>query len=109
MMVAARVCGLVAGDAVADVDALHEAEVGELVDGAIDARDPHSAAVRTDPVEDLLGGETAALLAEVLHHGRAGAALAEPRLTEGVERLFRPRRMGRHHTVMIAALKDVLA
>ena len=32
--------GLVAGDPVADVDALHEPELGELVEHAIDGRDP---------------------------------------------------------------------
>ena len=100
---------LVAGDTVADVDALHEAEVGELVDGAIDARDSDPAAGGTDPVEDLLGGQAAALLAEMLDDRCAGAALAKPRRTQAVEGLLRPCRVRLLHVEMIAALKDVLA
>ena len=108
VMVAARVRGLEAGDAVADVDALQEAQVGELVDGAVDARDPDPAAAGADPVEDLLGGEATALLAEVLDHGGAGAALAEPRLAQAQQCLLGPRRVSRCHNEMIAVIKDVL-
>ena len=46
VMVAARAGGLEAGDSVADVDALHEPELGEHVEHAVDGRDPDRALAR---------------------------------------------------------------
>lgn len=109
VMVAARVGGLIASDAVADVDALYEAPVGELVDGAVDACDPDSATVRANAVEDLLGGEAAVLLAEMLHHGRAGAAFAQSCFVQARKRLLCPCCVSCRHALMIPTLKDVLA
>ncbi len=51
-------------DAVAQVDALHEAQLVHAVEGAIDARDPDPSALRTDAIVDLVCGEAAVLLAE---------------------------------------------
>jgi len=90
VMIAVRVRGLVPCDAVADVDTLYEPQIGELVDGPVDAGNPSLAPVRPDAVEDLLRRETAALLAEMLDDGVARAALAEPRLAEAVQRPPRP-------------------
>jgi len=39
MVLSARVRGLEARDAVAEVDAMHEAQLGELVEHPVDARD----------------------------------------------------------------------
>ena len=44
---------------------MDEAEIGELVEDAVDARDPDLAAVRAEAVEHLLGGEAAVVLAEM--------------------------------------------
>ena len=66
VMIASGVRGLVAGDAVADVDPLDEAEVGEAVEHAVDARDPDAPSLGADPVMDLLRRAAAGLAAEVL-------------------------------------------
>jgi hypothetical protein len=76
MMVCAGLGGLEASNAVADVDALYEAKIGELLEDAVHARDPDSATFGTDAVEDLLRGQAAALLAEVLDDRLSRAALA---------------------------------
>ena len=81
---------LIASDAVADVDPLHEAQVGELVDGTVDARDPDAAAGRPDAVEDLLRRQAAALPPEVLDDGEPGPSLAQAGPSQPVERLVRP-------------------
>jgi hypothetical protein len=67
---------LVAGDAVADLHALDEAERRERVEHPVDARDTGLAPGAANTVEDLLGRAAAVLLAEVLDHRPAGAALA---------------------------------
>lgn len=83
---------LEASDAVPDVDALDEAELGELGDGAVDARDADAGPARADAVEDLPGREAARLRAEVLDDGPACASAAEPGGSHAVERLDRPAR-----------------
>jgi hypothetical protein len=55
-------------DAVADVDTLHEAELVERLQHAVNARDPDATATRTDAVEDLLRRLAARLSGEVLDH-----------------------------------------
>ena len=50
---------LEAGDPVADVDALHEMEVGERVERPVDAGDADGPARRDDAVVDFLGGAAA--------------------------------------------------
>ncbi len=47
-----------------DVDSLHEAVAAELLEDAVDARDPDMPAGGTEPVEDLLRREAAVLAAE---------------------------------------------
>jgi zinc transport system substrate-binding protein len=78
MVVAVRGCALVARDSVAGVDALHQPQLRQRLEGAIDGRDPDGAARLPQPVEDLLRAQTAVLSAEQLDDGRAGAATAEP-------------------------------
>ena len=83
--------GLEAGDAVARFDALDEAELGEGVEGAIDARHAGGAAGGGDPVVDLLRRATAVLLPEVLDHRASRPAATEPCRTELVESEVPPR------------------
>ena len=66
VMIASGVRALVAGNAVADVDPLDESEVGEVVEHAVDARDPDAPSLGADPVMDLLRRPAALLSADVL-------------------------------------------
>lgn len=54
VMLAAGMSGLEARDALAEVDAMHEAQVGELVEHPVDARDSDGTAFRAQAVEELL-------------------------------------------------------
>src|SRR5438128_2120550 len=80
MVVIFPVQRLVTGGARAELDALHEAALGEDVEHAIDACDPDLAALTTQGIEDLLCAEAAVLAAEELDHRPAGAAAAEATL-----------------------------
>ena len=75
-MIAVRMCGLETGDAVADIDALHEPQLRELLEHAVDARDADSSAAGANAVEDLLRGQAARLAAEVRNDGVARPASA---------------------------------
>src|SRR5579864_997973 len=75
MVLAVGLDGLVARGRRADVDALDEAVAGQLLERSVDARDPDLPALCAQPVEDLLGGDAAALAAEQLDHGAAGGAV----------------------------------
>ena len=90
VVVAARADRLEARDARAEIDALEQALRGEQLEHAVDARDPDAAAVRAEPVEDLLRGEAAVLLGEQLDHGAPGAAVAKPLAVERLERRLWP-------------------
>src|SRR5947208_3514975 len=90
MVLAARVSGLVARGAGAEVDLLDEALVDEQVERAVDARDPDAAVVRAELVEDLLRGEAAVLPGEELDDGLAGAAAAVALAAERRERRVPP-------------------
>ena len=90
MVSAVRVRDLEAGNAVADIHTLHEAELGERIEHPIDACDPHASAGCPDSVEDLLGGATAVLAAEVLDDGPPRAAVAQPGAAKSEKRLSRP-------------------
>jgi zinc transport system substrate-binding protein len=65
---------LEAGHAAPEVDAVHEAELCELLEDAVDTRDPDLAAVRAEAVEDLLRRHAAVLPLEVLDDGVSRAA-----------------------------------
>ena len=108
VMFAAGMCGLEARDAVADVDPLHQAQLGELVERAVDAGDPGPSAAGADAREDLLRRETATLPAEVLHDGLPRTPLAQARFAKPCERTVSPGTRRRTHPPMIAVLKVVL-
>jgi hypothetical protein len=57
--------GLEARHAAAEVHAMNEAELGEALEDAVDARDPDFLAVSTEAVEELLRGDAAVLALEV--------------------------------------------
>ena len=71
---------LEAGDAVAEIHALHEPELVHAVERAVDARDPDARAVRTQRIVDLLCREAAVLPAEQLDHESACLAATAARL-----------------------------
>jgi hypothetical protein len=81
MVLASGLDALEAGQAFPEVDAAQEAQVGQLLERAIDARDADRASRRTEAFEHLLRGQAAVLPGEVLDHRfarragtRAGAA-----------------------------------
>ena len=90
-MVAARVRGLEARDAVAEIDALDEPERVHPVEGAVHARDPDASAPRTHGVVDLLGREAAVLLAEELDDQSSCAPAPTARIAKSLERGVHPR------------------
>ena len=77
MVLAAGVGGLEAGGAV-DVDAVHEAERGQHLDRAVDAREADAAVLVAQAVVDLLGAQAARLAREQVEHlvARAAGAMA---------------------------------
>ena len=74
----------------ADVDALDESVLRQLLEAPVHARDSDRAALCAQPVEDLLRGEAAVLPVEQLDHGPARGAVAPARPLKGVERGFSP-------------------
>src|SRR4051794_18634963 len=87
MMVRAGTVGLVARDALADLDLRHEAEPVELVEDAIDARARDAAPALAQLRLDLVRGQRARLVLEQADDRRASAAapeagLLQPRLGE---------------------------
>jgi hypothetical protein len=64
VVLAARVDRLEARSTGADVDALDEAVLAQLLEDAVDAGDPDAAAFRAQLVEDLLRGQAAVLAPE---------------------------------------------
>ena len=77
VVLAAGVGGLEAGGA-ADVDPVHEPELGERVERPVDAGEADGAAAVAQAVVDLLRAQAAGLAAEQLEHLAAGAARAVP-------------------------------
>jgi len=75
VVIAVCVGRLEAGDAVPELDPLHEPELDELVECAVHARDADAAALVANAVEDLLRGAAAGLGAEMLDNRPAGAAV----------------------------------
>ena len=71
VMIPVGMCGLETGDSVADIHALHEPQLCELLEHAVDARDADSSAAGANAVEDLLRGQATRLPAEVRNHGVA--------------------------------------
>jgi hypothetical protein len=97
VVLAGRVCRLEPGHAVAELDSLHELEIDELVERAVDARDPDATTPAPDAVENLVRRSTAGLDAQVLDHRAAGPSVAKPCRLEVRERARDPRRVGSLH------------
>ena len=97
VVLAAHMGGLEAGNPVTELDTLDEVEVDELLDGAVDARDPDAPALLADAVEDLLCRAAAGLHAEVLDNGPSRSSVAKPFRLERVERAGTPGRVGLVH------------
>ena len=91
VMVVRGLSRLEAGDAVTEVDALHETERGHSLERAVHARDADPRAPRPRLVVELVRGQAAVLLPEDLHHDPARASAAPGRLTETHQRRFGPR------------------
>ena len=91
VVLAAGVGGLEAGDAV-DVDAVHELELGEHVQGPVDAGQADGAAAAAQPVVDLLRAQAAVLAGEEGEHLLARAAGPVPRARELAVRVLGPAR-----------------
>jgi hypothetical protein len=96
VVLAARVDRLEACGAGADVDALDEAVLAQLLENAVNAGDPDAAAFRAQLVEDLLRGQAAVLAPEQLDHRAAGAAVSVALCLQRRNRRLGPRaRRGR--------------
>ena len=78
VMFAAGVHRLKARGAGADVDALDESVLAQLLEDAVDAGNPDAAALRAQLVEDFLGGQAAVLSPEQLDDRSPGTAVSVP-------------------------------
>ncbi|MDX6369977.1 MAG: hypothetical protein QOG93_1479 [Gaiellaceae bacterium] len=78
MVVAVGTSRLVARDAVAGVDPLHEAKIGERLERPVDRGDPDRTPSPAKAIEDLLRAHAAVLAPEQVDDRAAGAAAAEP-------------------------------
>ena len=87
---AAGLCRLEAGAPVTEIDAVDEPEVVELLEDSVDARDPYGATVGSEPVEQLLRGETAVLGGEVAEDGVARATRSRSGAAQLVARVVLP-------------------
>ena len=74
VVLAVRERRLEARHTAAEVDAMNEAELRQPLEHAVDACDPHLAAVGPQAVEELLRGHAAVLALEVRDDRLAGAA-----------------------------------
>src|SRR5919197_5273179 len=81
---------LVADDAVADVDPLHEPVLDERVEHAVDARQPDLRPAAGQGGVDLLCAATARLVAEIVDHARPRRAGAVARAPQLLPSLLRP-------------------
>ena len=79
MVLPACVDRLEARGAGADVDALDEAVLAQLLEHAVDARDPDATPLGPQLIEDLLRGQAAVLASKKLDDGAAGAAVSVAR------------------------------
>ena len=96
-MVAVRLRRLVAGHAVADVDALDEALLQQGLEHPVDAGDADAAPVGAHAVVDLLHRHAAALATEEVDDRSPGATAAEAGGAEVVEGVIAPGTRSRPH------------
>ena len=92
MVVAAGIGSLEACDAVPEVDPVDEPELGQLLEGPVNAREPHGPVPGAEPVEHLLRGQAAVLRCEIRDHGVAGTARAGTCVPKLFARMLRPGR-----------------
>src|SRR5919106_4373479 len=90
VMLSGGIGALEAGDAVAEVDALHEAGLVEALEGAVHARDPDPHAAGAYAVVDLLRRDAALPPAEELDHHATRAAAATRLGPQADERRLHP-------------------
>jgi len=76
---------LKSGDAVAEIDPLHEAGSSQALDGAVHAREAHPGACRPQSVVDLLRRQAAALAPEELDDLTTRPAAATARRAQSLE------------------------
>ena len=96
VMLAAGVHRLEARCAGADVYALDEPVLAQLLENAVDAGNPDAAALRPQLVEDFLGGQAAVLSPEQLDDRSTGTAVSvPPRLKRGDSGFGPGARLGR--------------
>src|SRR5688572_25665195 len=69
VVIAARLRGLVVSAARAKLEAMHETELGQRLEGAVDARDPDAGSALPDEIVNLLNGQAAGLVAKRLDNG----------------------------------------
>src|SRR5439155_14327653 len=82
--------GLEARDPVAEVDALHEPELVQALEGAVDARHPDSCSTGAKGVVNLLCRGAAVLSAEVFDDGATCSTAPSARRSEAAERPVSP-------------------
>jgi hypothetical protein len=92
MVRAARLRRFEAGAPVTEVDAMDESQLVQLLEDSVDARDSDGAAVGAEPVEQLLGRETAVLLGEVTEDGVARATRSRSGAAQLAARVLLPGR-----------------
>ena len=92
-MMCVGVRGLEPGNAITEVDPLHEAEFDQCVERAVHAGDAGLAAVAADPVVDLLRRAAALVEGKLVDDRSSCAASTQAGVAESGERGFRP---GRH-------------
>lgn len=91
-----------------ELDPLEVPVARELLERAVDARDADPSAALAEPVEDLLRGEAARLLAEELDHGATGPTVPVARPAERGEGGLGPgaRRRGSMHALNDSASQN---
>ena len=107
VVLAAGLDALVAGGAAGHLEALHEAELLELLERPVDAGAADRGLAAAQLVVELEGGDGAVVAGERLDHGGAGAAAPVAGLAEGGEGVLGPGAvgfgLGRHQAIVAFA------
>ncbi len=91
---AGGVDALVAGGAAADLDPLDQAELLELLEGAVDAGPADRGPAAAQLVVEVERGDRAVVAGERLDHGGAGAAATVAGRLQGLQGMLGPARSG---------------
>jgi zinc transport system substrate-binding protein len=97
-------CRLVAADPVAEIDSCHETSGREEIQHSVDARDADAISGRTKPLVEFLRRQATVLFVEILDDRAACIPAPETRVTQPVEGVRRPGRIGGAHRAMIPIL-----